>query len=212
MKVISRKEAKEQGLKRYFTGNPCKHGHIAERHVSYGDCRECTAKRSAEYRKNNKDRIRSSKQTREYKAYKREYDKRYRLECIDLKERNADHYQRNKHKILKKKKERYHSDPDYRLRWDLRSLVRRVELCSKNAPCVEILGYTAKDLRQHLESQFVDGMSWDNRSEWHIDHIKPIKAFLDEGITDPAIINALDNLQPLWAHENLSKGAKYDAS
>ena len=71
------------------------------------------------------------------------------------------------------------------------------------------LGYTHEQLKHHIESQFKEGMSWDNRSEWHIDHIKPIKAFLDEGITDPTIINALSNLQPLWAHENLSKSAKW---
>ena len=40
MKVISRKEAIKQGLKRYFTGKPCKHGHVSDR-VIYGGCREC---------------------------------------------------------------------------------------------------------------------------------------------------------------------------
>ena len=30
-----------KGLKRYFTGNPCKHGHISERFLSGGECIEC---------------------------------------------------------------------------------------------------------------------------------------------------------------------------
>jgi len=80
----------------------------------------------------------------------------------------------------------------------------------KTASTAEMLGYTTKELREHLESQFTDGMAWMNHGEWHIDHIKPIKAFLDESITDPKIINALDNLQPLWAYDNLSKGATYN--
>ncbi|MCR4319756.1 MAG: hypothetical protein NUV74_05395 [Candidatus Brocadiaceae bacterium] len=42
MKLISRDEAKAAGLKRYFTGGPCKHGHVAERYVSSRACAECT--------------------------------------------------------------------------------------------------------------------------------------------------------------------------
>ena len=52
-------------------------------------------------------------------------------------------------------------------------------------------------------------MSFANYGTWHIDHIKPIVQFAREGITDPKIINALSNLQPLWAEENLRKNAKY---
>lgn len=48
-------------------------------------------------------------------------------------------------------------------------------------------------------------MSWDNRGEWHIDHIVPVAVMVRDGITDPAIINALTNLQPLWAKDNLAK-------
>jgi hypothetical protein len=39
--IISRKDAKQLGLKRYFTGKPCKHGHIDERRVHDGACTEC---------------------------------------------------------------------------------------------------------------------------------------------------------------------------
>ena len=41
MKLISRQEAIEQGLTRYFTGKPCKHGHIAEKQLSNRTCIEC---------------------------------------------------------------------------------------------------------------------------------------------------------------------------
>jgi hypothetical protein len=45
MEIITRKEAQEQGLPRYFTGKPCKHGHLSEKLVSGGSCVECyTAK------------------------------------------------------------------------------------------------------------------------------------------------------------------------
>ena len=60
-----------------------------------------------------------------------------------------------------------------------------------------------------IESLFLSGMGWHNRKEWHIDHIRPIKHFLDSGIDSLEIINNPLNLQPLWAKDNLLKGSKY---
>ena len=103
----------------------------------------------------------------------------------------------------------YHrSNLESRLRNKMRDLVRRVSLGEKKFPSKKILGYTVKDLRVHLENQFQPGMSWDNRGAWHIDHIKSVSSFFEEGITDPRVINALSNLRPLWAEENFAKGAK----
>jgi hypothetical protein len=41
-KLVSKKEAREYGLKRYFTGKACKFGHIAERTTPSGACVECS--------------------------------------------------------------------------------------------------------------------------------------------------------------------------
>jgi len=49
-------------------------------------------------------------------------------------------------------------------------------------------------------------MSWENRGEWHIDHIKPVSSF--DKSEKMSVVNSLDNLQPLWAKDNLSKGSK----
>ena len=46
--------------------------------------------------------------------------------------------------------------------------------------------------------------------DWHLDHIFPIKAFIDNGIKDLKLINSLDNLQPISSVKNLSKGDRYD--
>ena len=65
--MITRKEAKEQGLKKYFTGKPCKHGHISERRVDSRGCIACRdrypvdnvdriALYQRQYQLNNKDR------------------------------------------------------------------------------------------------------------------------------------------------------------
>lgn len=90
----------------------------------------------------------------------------------------------------------------------MRKMVSRC-LKNKRDRTSTILGYTADQLKSRIESGFLPGMSWENHGEWHIDHIKPIAVFHREGVTCPAIINALTNLQPLWAKDNLSKGDKY---
>ena len=72
---------------------------------------------------------------------------------------------------------------------------------------IGFLGCTSSELRAHLERQFLPGMSWENRSEWHIDHIIPLASF---DLTDPVQRNRAShytNLQPLWAADNLRKGA-----
>lgn len=87
----------------------------------------------------------------------------------------------------------------------VRRIIRLKRACKKTFRTFEYLGYTRADFIAHIERQFQSGMSWDNWGEWHIDHIKPISAWVREGVTDVRTINALSNLQPLWAAENLRK-------
>lgn len=77
----------------------------------------------------------------------------------------------------------------------------------KRSRTVDSIGYTHKQLKDHIESLFEKEMTWENYGDWHIDHIKPISMFIAEGVTDPSIINALTNLQPLWAVDNMKKVA-----
>lgn len=78
----------------------------------------------------------------------------------------------------------------------------------KGATAEQILGYTRDQLRRHLEAQFRPGMSWESGG-FHVDHIKPVAAFIRDGVTDPAVIHALGNLQILMPHENLTKSDKF---
>lgn len=70
----------------------------------------------------------------------------------------------------------------------------------------EYVGCTIDELKAHLESKFTEGMSWENRSQWHIDHIIP----LSSAKTPEDLYKLLHytNLQPLWAVDNLKKGCK----
>ncbi len=79
---------------------------------------------------------------------------------------------------------------------------------NKTTKTETLLGYSRKDLFNHIVSH----PNWGNvkNQNWHIDHIFPVKAFLEHGITDLKIINALDNLQPLLSTANASKGDNYN--
>lgn len=53
--IISRKEALSLGLKKFYTGKPCKHGHICEQYVSSG-CVICVSDNASKWKKENKER------------------------------------------------------------------------------------------------------------------------------------------------------------
>lgn len=77
----------------------------------------------------------------------------------------------------------------------------------------DLLGYEPDELCAHLERQFTKGMSLDNYGKWHIDHIVPLSSFAITGPDDPELRRAwaLSNLRPLWAKDNLRKGARMES-
>ena len=108
-----------------------------------------------------------------------------------------------------RKAARQESDPVYRLTCHMRTFInnalRRVG-CTKDRRTEEILGCTPEAFRRHIERQFQPGMSWARRSEWHIDHIIPMAQAKDEA--EAVRLNHYTNLRPIWAKDNLSKGAQ----
>lgn len=74
-----------------------------------------------------------------------------------------------------------------------------------------LIGCPKDFLKQHLESKFKPGMTWENYGPvWEIDHIRPCASF---DLTDPQQQRECfnwSNLQPLFALENLKKGATYN--
>jgi hypothetical protein len=81
---------------------------------------------------------------------------------------------------------------------------------SKGASWSALVSYTVEQLREHLEARFVEGMGWSNYGRWHIDHIRPLASFSLAGPADKQFTEAwaLSNLQPLWARDNIRKGAR----
>lgn len=77
---------------------------------------------------------------------------------------------------------------------------------SKDTKTFNILGCTYEFFMIWIENQFTDGMTWDNRSLWHLDHIYPVSRALNE--EHLIKLNHYTNFQPLWAADNIRKGNK----
>jgi hypothetical protein len=86
--IISRDDARTRGLKHYFTGVACKHGHISERFVSNGACALCSRSARAKYVAENPAKIaaqnRKFSRTPHRVAKRSEYKKRRREKIADL--------------------------------------------------------------------------------------------------------------------------------
>jgi hypothetical protein len=91
------------------------------------------------------------------------------------------------------------------MRSRLRSFLKTRNITKKNKT-FDIVGCSPEFLKEHLESQFVEGMAWDNRKEWHIDHIIPLSSAKTE--EDIYKLCHYTNLQPLWAEDNIKKSNK----
>lgn len=164
----------------------------------------------------NRDRIliSTAKRAKERKVEIAAWHKQYYLknkERISLYKRTWK--RKNKKRISEKHKLRQKTDLAYHLACRLRS---RTSLALKNnykiGSAVKDLGCTVAELKTHLESKFIAGMSWDNYGlyGWHIDHVKPLKSFNLEDRDQFLEACNYKNLQPLWWHDNLSKGTTLD--
>lgn len=78
----------------------------------------------------------------------------------------------------------------------------------KTGSTIDLIGCSFMELKQHIERQFIGGMSWERIKEIEIDHIIPCARF---DLTDPEQQRRCfnySNLQPLWKLDNRRKGAR----
>ena len=116
-------------------------------------------------------------------------------------------------RINLRKAERLKSDPAFAMNHRMRVRLREclsVADGKAGRSWESLVGYTANDLRRHLEAQFHDGMSWENMADWEIDHIVPLADFDIKEAGDAEFMAAwsLGNLRPAWRKINRSKSAK----
>ena len=123
--------------------------------------------------------------------------------------RNLRYRAENADKIALRLETRYKEDSLYRTKRLTSTLISgafRRNGFTKRGRSSEILGCSWAELHTHFEKQFLKGMSWDNRDQWHIDHIVPIASAENE--KEVMALNHFTNLRPIWAKDNLQKSAK----
>lgn len=145
--------------------------------------------------------------TKEWYKQNKEHRKEY------LREYREKNYEKIKEVKRNYEKTRKSNDPIYKLIGNFRTAIYTVlkeNNVTKYGHYFEILGYQPEQLINHLESQFNDGMTWDNYGEWHVDHKLPITYFKFNEVTDNEFKKcwSLENLQPMWGNENISKSNK----
>lgn len=127
-------------------------------------------------------------------------------------ERRAEASYRRRVRAREQRKRRCHLDAGYAAMCSLRSRLGKFVAGRRAGSIASLVGCTHEELKSHLESRFLPGMSWLNRRKWHIDHIRPCASF---DLTDPlqqAECFHYTNLQPLWAADNIAKSDSFPAS
>ncbi|UXD79890.1 hypothetical protein 4Roscha1_00083 [Erwinia phage Roscha1] len=233
-KKVNKKElarlAKEVG-EEYFYADCKKHGAGAKHSVRNSKCCCCLTDYHKEYnkkyRKENKEAISEYKRKyrKENKEARSDYFKRWYQEN---KESLLEYRRENKEAILEYKNKYREENRESLLEYQknyrkenaayifARSALSRLDDNSQEVfsgitkdEAESLCGYSQVEFILHIESTFKEGMSWENRSEWHIDHILPVAWFKEQGITDIKVINALSNLRAEWANDNMSKGRNF---
>ena len=146
---------------------------------------------------------------------KSEYTKIWREKNKDkFKQQEKEYYLKNKESILEIKAKyelkRKQTDINYRLKKTIRArLSNAIKNNQKSGSAIRDLGCSVEELKQHIELQFKNGMTWDNwgsgPNKWQIDHIKPLFKF---DLTDELQLKEAcnyTNLQPIWHHDHLMK-------
>lgn len=119
------------------------------------------------------------------------------------------YFQDNKEYIYKRRIDYLNSSEFARLTQRLRSRTAQAFAAmyyKKNSTTAKLLGTDFKTVYNHIESLFIDDMSWERFKEIHIDHIIPLCSATTEA--ELRELCHYTNLQPLWAVDNLIKGSK----
>ena len=211
--IITRAQAKEKGLKRYFTGKPCeKGGHLSERHTQKGNCIACMSDRFQSLKTNpefvEKRRIQSAKDSKsanrkQWKAKNAETLYIYKL-IYDLANKDAlvaqqkQYREKNRDAILLRKKE-----------WTSKNMWRftphtakRRAAKLKRMPC-----WLTEEDKIQIKNIYKEAAirTKETGIKWHVDHIIPLQGETVSGLHIPS------NLRVITAHENRSKHNKWEA-
>jgi hypothetical protein len=194
---LNNKEKQKQYKKEYYLNN-----------------KEKIKQKIKEYCLNNKGKIKQWRlnNREKQKQYKKEYylnnKEKIKQKCKQWRLNNKKHIREYYHKY---EKERFKIDPNYKLVKLIRNRIKSVlKGIYKSKSTIKLLGCSIEECWQHLESKFQPGMTRKNHGLWHVDHIRPCALFDLKCPVQQLACFHYTNLQPLWAIDNIKKGARYD--
>jgi len=220
---LDNKEKLKQYYEQYYLDNKEKINETSKK--CRLDNKEKIKEYNRQYRLDNKEKKKQyDKQYRlDNKEKKKQYNKQWRLDNKEKKEQyNKQYYLDNREKLKqyrlnnkdyhnKYQRHRLKTDPIFKIikyqRIRMRAVLKGKSKCEST---IKLLGCSAEYCWNHLEQKFKTGMTRDNYGLWHVDHIIPCASF---DLNDPEqqkICFHYTNLQPLWAIDNMKKGAKLD--
>jgi len=171
-------------------------------------------KQVSQYRRRNK--VKLNEYHRNYnrrhpekpKSYKRRFDRRHPGRQRRLK---LAWERKNRKLLVQRLRQRRQTDPHFNILCRLRKRLRaaiKAQNALKRGDFRLLVGCSREKLIHHIESLFLPGMSWGNRSRWHIDHIDPCVSFDLSKLSEQRKCFHYSNLQPLWRKANQKKGKK----
>lgn len=181
-------------------------------------CKQCRQSFSKEHSKRlyEKNKVWKENNVDKIKEYQKEYSKEnYQNNSEKLRNKRKEYYKNNKEKTFLTnnayRNKRKQSDPLFKLSTNLRSMISNTikkNGYKKLSKTELILGCSFEHLKQYLESNFEQWMSWDNYGlyngelnyGWDIDHIVPLSSALNEN--DLLRLNHYSNLKPLCSYNN----------
>lgn len=194
-KIISREEAKSLGLRHYFTGGPCKNGHIAPRSVCNKTCIECAKSHNKKQKVIHAEDIRE----RDRQRYWSSADK-YRAKTRAWRAHNRQRALENCRKWREANRDKR---IEYMKQWRLENpLASHVSNSKRRARLLEAGGsYTEQDVIEilHLQKRRCAYCKTKLDGKFHVDHVIPIS----KGGS-----NGRNNLQICCPTCNLRKHAK----
>ena len=144
--------------------------------------------------------------------YKRQSSKQNRKNFIKIYSK-SENFRKNVRKWQKKQPKDTNYNISNALRRSIIGALKRQKI-RKHRKTEELLGTDRQTARKHIESLFQPGMNWKNHGvghgKWHIDHIIPCASFDLKCPVQQLACCHYKNLQPLWAIDNIKKGAKLD--
>lgn len=192
MQELTKEEQKRIYMREYARKRKATDPAFAEK------CREATKKSQAKRRQLDKDTtaLWREKNKEKIAAYNKAYREKNKVELV----KNA----------CERAKQKRKTDPTYVLmRRERVRIYDALKGIRKAARTETLLGCSYEFFRGYIEGKFNNGMSWENIGQWHIDHIRPLASF---DLSDPEqqkLAFHYTNQQPLWAIDNIKKGAKY---